>query len=124
MADDKIFTFRGKTVEELQAMPIEEFTNLLASVERRKLKRGFTEQENKFLDKLRANEKNIKTHCRDMVVLPEMIGVKFSIYNGKEFVAVQIVSEMIGLRFGELVPTRKIGVTHGGSAAKKTDVRK
>lgn len=126
MADDKIFTFRGKTVEELQALSIEDFTNLLASVERRKLKRGFTEQENKFLAKLRANEKNIKTHCRDMVVLPEMIGVKFSIYNGKEFVAIQIVPEMIGLRFGELVPTRKIGVAHSGGGAKRSasDVRK
>lgn len=124
MADDKIFKFRGKTMDELKAMPFEEFTSLLESRTRRKIKRGFTEQEDKLLKKLRANEKNIKTHCRDMIVFPEMIGEKISIYNGKEFILIQLVDEMVGLRFGELAPTRKIGVSHSGSGAKKTDVRK
>ncbi len=122
--DDKIFKFRGKTMDEIKAMPFEEFTEMLTSRLKRKIKRGFTEQEQIFLTKLRNKEKNIKTHCRDLFVLPEMVGEKFSIYNGKQFVLVVIVDEMLGLRFGELVPTRKIGVVHSGGGAKKTVVRK
>jgi small subunit ribosomal protein S19 len=122
--DDKVFKFRGKTIEEIQALSFEEFTEMLTSRLKRKLKRGFTEQEQIFLKKLRAKEKNIKTHCRDLFVLPEMIGEKISIYNGKQFVLVVVVPEMLCLRFGELVPTRKIGVKHSGGGAKKTVVRK
>lgn len=124
MAEDKIFKFRGKTLEELKAMSVEEFTSLLTSDLKRKFKRGFTEQEQKLLEKISAGQKNIKTHAREMYVLPEFVGLKLSIYNGKEFVTVAIVEEMIGLRLGELAPTRKIGVAHSGGGAKKTSVRK
>ena len=125
MEDDKVFKFRGKTTEELKALSIEEFSNLIDSVSRRKIKRGFTVQENKLLDKIKNGERNIKTHCRDMIVLPNMIGQKIGIYNGKEFVSIHFVPEMIGLRFGELAPTRRIGVSHsGGGGQKKGDMRK
>ncbi len=123
MAEEKTFKYRGKTTEELKSMTIEDFSSLLDSSSRRKIKRGFTEQEQKLLKKIRANEKNIKTHCRDMLIIPEMVGVKLSVYTGKEFVALQIIDEHIGLRLGELAPTRKM-VKHSGSGAKKTDVRK
>jgi len=121
---DNLFKFKGKSIEELKALSLEEFAALIDSTKRRKLKRGFTEQENKLLDKIRSNEKNIKTHCRDMIVLPEMIGLTIGIYTGREFVSIRLVDEMVGLRFGELAPTRKIGVQHAGGGAKKTDVRK
>lgn len=124
MANDKLFKFKGKTIDELKALSLEEFATLIDSTKRRKLKRGFTEQENKLLAKIRSNEKNIKTHCRDMIVLPEMIGLTIGIYTGKEFTEVRFVDEMVGLRFGELAPSRKIGVQHAGGGAKKTDVRK
>lgn len=123
MAEDRIFKYRGKTIEDLKAMPFEEFTSLLPSDLRRKIKRGFTQQENKLLKKIRSKEKNIKTHCRDMFVIPEMVGEKIGIYTGKEFVTVAISENMIGVRLGELAPTRKM-VTHSGMGAKKTDVRK
>ena len=106
--DDKTFKFRGKTVEELKSLSEEEFFALLPSAARRKYSRGYTSQEELFLRKFRAGEKNIKTHVRELYVLPEMVGQKISIYSGKEFVQVTIIEEMIGLRFGELVPTRKI----------------
>ena len=106
--DDKVFRYRGKTVEELQNLSLEEFVSLLPSRIRRKFSRGLTEEEQKLLNKINANEKNIKTHCRDFIVLPSMVGMKISIYNGKEFVAVTILEEMIGMRLGELAPTRKI----------------
>lgn len=108
MADDKVFTFRGKKLEELKAMSQEDFVKLLPSILRRKFARGLQSQEEKFLANFRAGQKNLKTHSRDLVVLPEMVGSKISIYNGKEFVQVAIMEEMIGMRFGELAPTRKI----------------
>ena len=123
MAEEKKFKFRGKTLEELKAMSIEDFALLLPSNIRRKVTRGFTEQEEIFLKKIRSGETNIKTHLRDIFVLPEMVGQKISIYNGKEFVQINIVEEMLGMRFGELVPTRKIA-QHSGGGAKKTSVRK
>lgn len=109
MAEDKIFKFRGKTLEELQALSIEELAPLMTSDFRRKLKRGFTEQEQIFLSKVEKSN-SIKTHIRELFVVPSMVGKKISIYSGKEFVEVPIVAEMIGMRFGELVPSRKIAV--------------
>ncbi|MEC8220518.1 MAG: ribosomal protein S19 family protein [Nanoarchaeota archaeon] len=108
MSDDKIFTFRGKTLDELKALSEEEFVALLPAAARRKYARGLTPAEQLFLDKFRSGKKNIKTHVRELFVLPEMVGQKISIYSGKEFVQVTIMEEMLGLRFGELVPTRKI----------------
>lgn len=123
MAEEKNFKFRGKTLEELKAMSIEDFALLLPSNLRRKVNRGFTEQEEIFLKNIRSGQKGVKTHLRDIFVLPEMIGMKISIYNGKEFVQVNIVEDMIAMRFGQLVPTRKIA-QHTGGGAKKTVVRK
>ena len=123
MAEEKNFKFRGKTLEELKAMSIEDFALLLPSNIRRKVTRGFTEQEEIFLKKIRSGDKNVKTHLRDIFVLPEMVGLKISIYNGKEFIQINIVEDMLGMRFGELVPTRKIA-QHTGGGAKKSSIRK
>jgi small subunit ribosomal protein S19 len=123
MAEEKIFKYKGKTLDELKSLSIEELSELFPSDLRRKIKRGFTEQEQKVLDKIRAGKNNVKTHARDMVVLPEMVGKKIHIYSGKEFVPITIIEEMIGMRFGELVPTRKIA-KHSGGGAKKTSIRK
>jgi len=123
MAEEKVFTFKGKTLEELKAMSIEEISLLLPSMLRRKINRGFTEQEKIVLAKVESGEKKIKTHCRDMIVLPSMVGLKIAVHNGKEFVEVFIVQEMIGYRFGQLAPSKKIAV-HTSMGAKKTVVRK
>jgi len=123
MAEDKIFKFKGNTLEELQAMSLEDLSKILPSRERRKIVRGFTEQEKVFLSNLESGSNKLKTHCRDMIVLPNMVDKKISIYSGKEFVEVKIVPDMIGMRFGELVPTRKIAA-HTTMGGKKTVVRK
>ncbi|MDA3855294.1 MAG: ribosomal protein S19 family protein [Candidatus Woesearchaeota archaeon] len=123
MAEDKQFTYRGKTLDELKAMSTEQFSELLPSELRRKVKRGFGEQELKLIEKVKLGEKKIKTHCRDYFVTPDMVGLKLLIYNGKEFTEVTIVVEMIALRLGELAPTRKIA-THTTMGAKKTVTRK
>ena len=121
--DKKIFKFRGKTLEELQALSLEEYVALQSSRIRRKFKRGLTEQEQKLLDKVVTGQKNIKTHSRDFIVLPKMVGTKIGIHNGKEFVQVLVIPEMLGMRLGELAPTRKIAV-HSGSDDKKKGGKK
>jgi len=103
----KEFTFKGKTTEELKKMSLNELAQLLTSRQRRTIKRGFTEQQKILLKKIRANKKNLKTHCRDMVILPEMIGTTIKVYQGKEFVPVMVEQDMIGHCLGEFVLTRK-----------------
>ena len=123
MAEDKIFKYKGKTLDELKALELKDLALLFPSDLRRKIKRGFTEPEEKLLKKFRNNEKNIKTHVRDAIVLPEMVGTKIGIYNGKEFVDVLLVEDLIGLRLGELAPTRPIAI-HTTMGSKKGDIRK
>jgi small subunit ribosomal protein S19 len=103
----KEFLFRGKKLDEIKKMGIQDFTQLVTSRERRKLKRGFTEQEKIFLENLRAGDKDLKTHCRDLIVLPEMLGKLIKIHNGREFVPVSIEPDMLGHRLGEFAMTRK-----------------
>ena len=103
----KEFTFKGKTTEELKKMSLNELAQLLTSRQRRTIKRGFTEQQKILLKKIKANEKNIETHCRDMVILPEMIGITIKVHQGKEFVPIMIGQDMIGHCLGEFVLTRK-----------------
>ena len=117
----KEFKYRGYTLKELQEMSFDDMIELLPSRQKRSLKRGFLPRQQIVLDKMRKLKKEedkkgkpvvIKTHCRDMIVLPEMVGTKFGIYNGKTFVEVEIAPEMIGSYFGEFAPTRQ-RVQHG-----------
>jgi len=99
---------------------MDEFINLLPSRQRRSLHRGLTQEQRALLEKIRkAKEVNrkggnmiIKTHVRDMVVLPEMVGLTILVHNGKDFVAVEIKPDMIGHYFGEFAITNK-PVKHG-----------
>lgn len=112
------FTYRGKTIAELQALSIEEFAELLPSRERRSIKRGFTEVQKKALADMREG-KEIKTHTRGMVILPEMVGKTISVYDGKKFVAIEVQPEMVAHRFGEFAPTRG-KVSHGSAGVGAT----
>ncbi len=103
----KEFKYRGKTLEELKKLTIDQFAELVPSRQRRSLKRGFTEKQKKLLKNIRANKNNIKTHCRDFVILPEMVGKSLRVYNGKEFIAITIQEDMIGHFLGEFSLTRK-----------------
>ncbi len=104
----KEIKYRGKSLEEVQKLSLDEFAELIPSRNRRKIKRGFTDQEKKLLDKVRAKQKNIKTHCRDMIVLPEMIGSTVQVHNGKRWVPVELTFPMVGMRLGEFALTRSI----------------
>lgn len=117
----KKFTFRGYTLEELQKLSLDDFVGLLPSRQRRSLLRGLQPRYKKLLERVRAvrgqkekagGEVVIRTHCRDMIILPEMIGLKFGVHNGKEFIVIEIKPEMIGHRLGEFSLTRQ-KVKHG-----------
>lgn len=102
------FSFHGKSLEELRQMNLEEFSKLLKSRQRRSLRRGLPEKQKKLLEKIRKDPKKFhRTRSREMLILPEMAGVKLGVYNGKEYVPVEVKPEMIGHRLGEFVPTRK-----------------
>ncbi|NTV24254.1 MAG: 30S ribosomal protein S19 [Nanoarchaeota archaeon] len=103
----KEFTFRGYKTEDLKKLPLGEFLALIPSRARRSAKRGFTEDQKKLLEKIRAHDNDIKTHARDMIILPEMIGVAIKVYNGKEFMPVHVVEDMVGHIIGEFAPTRR-----------------
>jgi small subunit ribosomal protein S19 len=98
----KDFKYRGRTVEELQAMSMDEFISILPSRMRRSLRRGLSQEQRIILEKLRRDTgKPIKTHARDMVVIPEMIGKTLHVYTGKEFKEVKITEKMVGHYLGE-----------------------
>lgn len=113
------FTYRGKTLEELRKLTLDEFALLIPSRQRRTMQRGFSEDHKKLLHKVKIKDPNIRTHLRDMIVLPDMVGLKISIHNGKEFTPVEIIPEMLGHYFGEFTLTRK-KVAHGAAGIGAT----
>ncbi|MEA3230021.1 MAG: 30S ribosomal protein S19 [archaeon] len=116
----KIFTYRGKTIEELKDMSMDEFMGFVKSRTRRHFKRGFSDAEKKLMSEIKNNpDKFVKTHLRDMIVLPDFVGKTIGIYSGKGFVSVLIQNEMLGHRLGEFSPTRK-SVKHSGVGAGAT----
>ncbi len=103
----KEFTYKGKTLEELKKMSLTELAELLPARQRRNIKRGFTEQQKTLLKKIRVNKKITETHCRDMIILPEMIGVTIKVHQGREFQILSVEPEMLGHCLGEFALTRK-----------------
>ncbi|MEM0340912.1 MAG: 30S ribosomal protein S19 [Acidilobaceae archaeon] len=129
----KKFVYRGKTLDEILTMPFEDFIKLLPSRQRRsllRLARGLDPRRKRFLEKIKDIRKAIlegrvnkdvviKTHIRDMPIVPEMVGLTFGVYNGKEYVQVKVTPEMIGHYLGEFALTTKI-VKHGEPGLKAT----
>ena len=116
----KEMTFRGKTLEELKDLDIREFVKHIKSKPRRAALRQFQKIDN-FINrcekKIKKN-KPIKTHLRGIVIVPRMLGMKIQVYNGKVFVPVEVVGEMLGHRLGEFAPAR--GRIHHGTAGVGT----
>jgi len=101
--------FKGKNLEELKQLDVREFAKLLKSRKRRTVLRNFQDHEN-FVslakEKLKKGKRSIRTHKRDLVVVPELIGMRLQIYNGREFVPVDLTIDMLGHKFGEFSMTR------------------
>jgi len=116
----KEFLYRGHSIEDLQGMSMDEFIKLLPSRQRRSLQRGLNQTQRTLLENIRVAKRSaqegqkasVKTHARDMVVLPEMVGVTLLIHNGKEFNPVDLEPEMMGHYLGEFAITNK-PVRHG-----------
>ncbi|AFH42506.1 30S ribosomal protein S19 [Fervidicoccus fontis] len=119
----KNFRYRGIKFDKLIEISMDELVSLFPARERRSITRGFTPEQIRFLQKIRRGKKEgkkvIKTHLRNMIVLPEMIGLTIAVYNGKEFIPVRITPEMLGKRLGEFAPTTK-SVKHGEPGLKAT----
>jgi small subunit ribosomal protein S19 len=109
----KEYLYRGKNLEELQKMTLEEFTELLPARQRRTVRRGMIEKNPKFFRHLERGDDQIRTHSREIVILPSMVGKTISVHDGREFTDVRVVAEMIGHMVGEFAPTRK-QVKHTG----------
>lgn len=116
----KEFAYRGYTLQQLQNMSMDEFIRLLPSRHRRSLQRGLKDGQRILLENIRAAKEAldkgqnviIKTHARNMVILPEMVGITILVHNGREFVPVEIAPQMIGHYLGEYAITNK-PVRHG-----------
>ncbi len=116
----KEFKYRGYSADELQVMSMDEFIRILPSRQRRSLQRGLSQEQRVLLERVRKAKEGskqgqnpvVKTHARDMVILPEMIGVKLLVHNGKEFTSLEVTPEMVGRFIGEFAITNK-PVKHG-----------
>jgi small subunit ribosomal protein S19 len=117
----KEFNFRGKKLEDLQALSIDELAKMFTARERRKMKRGFTVQEKRLLENIRAHpEKFHKTHVRSMIILPQMVGTKIGVFSGKEWVQIDIAPHMIGFRLGDFaVPIKRVKHSAPGIGASR-----
>ncbi len=113
----KAVNYKGKSTEELQKLSTEELFGLLNARQRRSLKRGLSDNKKKLIGEIKLakegkNKNPIKTHQRDLIILPYMVGVTMNVFSGKEFTPITISPEMIGHYIGEYVITNK-RVSHG-----------
>ena len=115
------FSYRGIELEKLLSLPNEELTELVNCRASRRFKRGLKRKPLALIKRLRKAKKEaapgerprgIKTHLRDMIIVPEMIGSVVGVYNGKSMNGIEIKPEMIGHYLGELSISYK-PVTHG-----------
>ena len=99
---------------------------------RRRFQRGLKRKPMGLIKKLRKAKKEaepgekpatVKTHLRDMIIVPEMIGSVCGVYNGKVYNTIEIKPEMIGHYLAEFAisykPVRHGRPGAGGSAASR-----
>ena len=124
MSSRRVFTYRGFTLDELKQKSMDEFISLLPSRQRRSLTRGMSTQHIKLMERIissKDTKRPVKTHCRDFIILPELIGTTVQVHNGREFLRVALIPETLGHFLGEYAPTCKqvkhsapgIGATRG-----------
>jgi small subunit ribosomal protein S19 len=111
----KDYLYRGRNEEELKAISMDEFIGLLPSRMRRSLRRGLPEEQRILIEKVRSRapgDKPVKTHARDLIILPEMMGKTIMVFNGMDFIEVRIDIKKVGHYLGEYAITNK-PVRHG-----------
>jgi len=117
----KEYRFHGLSIDEVKELSMNDLLPLLPSRMRRSLKRGFSPRQNKLYNDIQETSEDvvIRTHLRDMVILPSFVGHKIAIHNGNEFQEVKIEPDMIGHYLGEFALTRK-KVKHTGPGVGAT----
>ena len=121
--------YRGGNLEDLKQLDVREFAKYLPSRQRRTVLRQFQSVEN-FVRRCETSvsqKKKRRTHLRDMIVVPRLVGMAISVYNGKTFNEVRITPNMVGHRLGEFSVTRSrvvhgnpgLGATKSSSGEKK-----
>merc|ERR1711887_79577 len=123
------FTYRGVDLDQLLDMSLDQLADMFNCRARRRFARGLKRKPMTLIKRLRKAKKEagplekpevVKTHLRDMIIVPEMIGSIVGVYNGKTFNQVEIKPEMVGHYLGEFSITYKpvkhgrpgIGATH------------
>jgi len=112
------FTYRGQKVDDLKKLSLDEFAELLPARQRRTLRRGLSKDDKKLLSSIKRKD-SVRTHLRDMIILPEMVGKTIEVYNGKVFNRIEIMPEMLGHYLGEYSLTRT-RVNHGSAGVGAT----
>ena len=115
----KELKWKGLTEEEVKALDFNEFVLMLPARRRRSIKRGPHPTQERFFRKLRSGKDNIRTHRRNIIIIPEMIGKTFNVFTGKEFAKVTVTVEMLGHLLGEFASSRKL-VSHSGAGVGST----
>ncbi|KAG2388740.1 hypothetical protein C9374_000179 [Naegleria lovaniensis] len=117
----KVFTYRGHGLEALTKMENDELKNLFTSALRRRISKGVSKKYKTLIEKAQKKRDSapygekpdaVKTHLRDMIILPSMVGTIIGVYNGKDYVSVEIKPEMIGMKLADFSLTYK-PVKHG-----------
>merc|ERR1719453_2964594 len=124
----KKYSYRGIDLDKLLELSTDQFVELVHCRARRKFVRGIRGKPLRLLKRLRKSKQGleegekpatIKTHLRNMVIVPEMIGSVVGIYNGKQFINAVIKPEMIGHYLAEFSITYK-PIKHGRAGMGST----
>ncbi len=113
------FSYRGFSLEELQEMSFDDVLSIIPARARRTYVRGLNQEQQACFDKLSTGDGLVRTHRRDLPILPQFVGRSVAIYDGKEFREIEIKPEMIGHFLGEFVLTRK-SPAHSGPGVGAT----
>jgi len=117
----KVFTYRGHGLEALTKMDNDELKTLFTSALRRRISKGIPKKYKTLMEKAQKKRDTApygekpdatKTHLRDMIILPAMVGTVIGVYQGKDYISVEIKPEMIGMKLSEFSLTYK-PVKHG-----------
>ncbi|KAJ7066717.1 40S ribosomal protein S15 [Mycena amicta] len=124
----RTFSYRGIELEKLLDLSNEDFVELVHARARRRFQRGLKRRPMGLIKKLRKAKKEappnekptpVKTHLRNMIIVPEMIGSVVGIYNGKNFTNVEVKPEMTGHYLAEFSCSYK-PVKHGRPGVSST----
>ncbi len=115
----KEFSYKGYELEELQKMSMDELIKILPARSRRTLSREMNHDQKKLVERLMSDEDDIKTHVKDVIILPNYVGKIVEVYNGNSYQKFELKPEMIGHYIGEFIMTRK-EVKHSGPGVGAT----